>query len=86
MFLFQRAHLNPVTSVGRRTRRHKVQKREWAHVIDVRKPMTNFRELVPDMAHKVLHGIKAKWFNTHRCYLRSIPLNLIPSRKKQFII
>lgn len=29
------------------------QKRDWAHVVDVNKPMTNFRELVPDMARQV---------------------------------
>ncbi|KAF7970863.1 hypothetical protein HWV62_22674 [Athelia sp. TMB] len=46
-----RNHLNPVISV-RRTKRAKVQKRDWAHVIDVNKPMTNFHELVPEMAHK----------------------------------
>jgi antiviral helicase SKI2 len=31
-----------------------VQKRDWAHVVDVNKPMKNFHELVPNMAHKVL--------------------------------
>lgn len=48
----QRTHLNPMTSIGRRPRRTKIQKRDWAHVIDVKKPMTNFHELVPEMAHK----------------------------------
>ncbi|KIM88714.1 hypothetical protein PILCRDRAFT_2912 [Piloderma croceum F 1598] len=47
-----RTHLNPVTSVGRRPRRAKIQKRDWAHVVDINKPMTNFHEVVPVMAHK----------------------------------
>ncbi|KAI0652358.1 antiviral helicase [Trametes meyenii] len=47
-----RSHLNPVTSSRRPLRRAQVQKRDWAHVVDVNKPMSNFRELVPDMAHK----------------------------------
>lgn len=40
----------------RRTRRSKVVKREWAHVVDINKPMTKFHELVPEMAHKVSFG------------------------------
>ncbi|KAJ3556495.1 hypothetical protein NM688_g1996 [Phlebia brevispora] len=47
-----REHLNPVTAVQRPLRRPAVQKRDWAHVVDVNKPMTNFNELVPEMAHK----------------------------------
>jgi len=43
---------NPVTSVSRRSRHTKIRKRDWAHVIDVNKPMTNFHKLVPEMAHK----------------------------------
>lgn len=43
-----------MTSVSRRTKRAKLQKRDWAHVVDVNKPMTNFHELVPEMAHKVI--------------------------------
>lgn len=31
-----------------------VVKRDWAHVVDVNKGLPNFKELVPDMAHKVL--------------------------------
>lgn len=34
-------------------RRTQVEKRDWAHEIDVNKAMPNFHELVPDMAHKV---------------------------------
>ncbi|PSS29697.1 hypothetical protein PHLCEN_2v2845 [Hermanssonia centrifuga] len=47
-----RTHLKPVTSVHRPLRRANVQKRDWAHVVDINKPMTNFHELVPEMAHK----------------------------------
>ncbi|GJE86219.1 antiviral helicase [Phanerochaete sordida] len=46
-----RAHLKPVTTTARPLRR-KVEKRDWAHVVDINKPMKNFHELVPDMAHK----------------------------------
>lgn len=49
----QRSHLNPMASARKPLRRAQVQKRDWAHVVDVNKPMTNFPELVPDMAHKV---------------------------------
>jgi antiviral helicase SKI2 len=48
----QRSNLNPV-SVARPIRRAQIQKRDWAHVVDINKKMTNFHELVPDMAHKV---------------------------------
>ncbi|KAI0778677.1 antiviral helicase [Trametes elegans] len=47
-----RTHLNPVKSARRPLRRAQVQKRDWAHVVDINKPMSNFNELVPDMAHK----------------------------------
>ncbi|KIP11764.1 hypothetical protein PHLGIDRAFT_99229 [Phlebiopsis gigantea 11061_1 CR5-6] len=46
-----RSHLKPVTAV-QRSLRHNVQKRDWAHVVDIGQPMRNFHELVPDMAHK----------------------------------
>ena len=36
-----------------RPRRAAIQKRDWAHVVDTNKPMKNFHELVPEMAHKV---------------------------------
>ncbi|KAF9245735.1 ATP-dependent RNA helicase [Melanogaster broomeanus] len=42
--------LLPTTT--RRTKRATAVKRDWAHVVDINKPMTNFRELVPEMAHK----------------------------------
>ncbi|KAI0639904.1 antiviral helicase [Trametes polyzona] len=47
-----RSHLNPINTTRKPLRRAQVQKRDWAHVVDVNKPMTNFHELVPDMAHK----------------------------------
>lgn len=33
-------------------------KRDWAHVVDINKPMSQarFKQLVPDMAHKVRVG------------------------------
>ncbi|KAH7922845.1 ATP-dependent RNA helicase [Leucogyrophana mollusca] len=46
-----RMHLRPAKAT-RRTRRTNITKRDWAHVVDINKPMTNFRELVPEMAHK----------------------------------
>ncbi|KAK7063867.1 ATP-dependent RNA helicase [Favolaschia claudopus] len=46
-----RSHLKPVKPPGRRTQRL-AQKRDWAHVIDVNTPLSNFHELVPEMAHK----------------------------------
>ncbi|KAH8099717.1 antiviral helicase [Cristinia sonorae] len=46
------ANLNTVTASKRHVRKTNVQKRDWAHMVDVNKPMTNFHELVPDMAHK----------------------------------
>ncbi|KAH8119970.1 antiviral helicase [Phellopilus nigrolimitatus] len=47
-----RTQLRPVVPQSRPLRRAAIQKREWAHVVDVKKPMTNFRELVPEMAHE----------------------------------
>ncbi|KAI1794031.1 antiviral helicase [Ganoderma leucocontextum] len=48
----RRSHLNPVATARRRLRRANVQKRDWAHEVDVNKSMRNFHELVPEMAHK----------------------------------
>ncbi|TFK77500.1 antiviral helicase [Pluteus cervinus] len=45
------SHLKPVKAQSRK-KRAQYQKREWAHVIDVNTPLTNFHELVPVMAHK----------------------------------
>ncbi|KAG6811569.1 hypothetical protein H0H92_006818 [Tricholoma furcatifolium] len=44
-------HLKPVKP-QRRLKRAAIQKRDWAHVIDVNTPFPNFHELVPQMAHK----------------------------------
>ncbi|GLB35762.1 putative DSHCT [Lyophyllum shimeji] len=44
-------HLKP-SKPRRRPKRAAIQKRDWAHVIDVNTPLSNFRELVPEMAHK----------------------------------
>lgn len=44
--------LNPLSSGRKRIKRAKIEKREWAHVVDINKPMKNFHELVPEMAHK----------------------------------
>lgn len=39
--------------MSKRTKRAPpLQKRDWAHVIDVNTPLAKFHELVPDMAHK----------------------------------
>lgn len=43
------SHLRPIKTSRARMN---VRKRDWAHVIDVNQPLTKFRELVPDMAHK----------------------------------
>jgi len=32
-----------------------MQKRDWAHVVEVNKPMKNFDTLVPNLARKVGH-------------------------------
>lgn len=48
----KRSHLRPAKA-PKRTRAPHLQKRDWAHVIDVNTPLRNFHELVPDMAHKV---------------------------------
>ncbi|KAL1661387.1 NUC185 domain-containing protein [Schizophyllum commune] len=47
-----RANLNPIKASQRKRPRTNIQKRDWAHVIDVNKPLNNFHELVPEMAHK----------------------------------
>ncbi|KAH9929726.1 antiviral helicase [Fomitopsis serialis] len=47
-----RSHLNAIKPARKPVRRANIQKREWAHEVDINKPMTNFHELVPEMAHK----------------------------------
>ncbi|KAF9531825.1 antiviral helicase [Crepidotus variabilis] len=46
-----RLNLKPITP-RHKGRREILQKRDWAHVIDVNTPLSNFHELVPEMAHK----------------------------------
>ncbi|KAF8963922.1 antiviral helicase [Flammula alnicola] len=47
-----RSNLKPVGLPKRRLKRPAIQKKDWAHVIDVNTPLSNFHELVPEMAHK----------------------------------
>ncbi|TEB38714.1 translation repressor [Coprinellus micaceus] len=47
-------------------RRPNLQKKEWAHVIDVNTPFNNFHELVPDMAHK--YPFELDTFQKHAVY------------------
>ncbi|KAK2461501.1 hypothetical protein APHAL10511_005964 [Amanita phalloides] len=47
-----RSHMKPVKSTSIKARLQLLQKREWAHVIDVNEPLRNFHELVPEMARK----------------------------------
>ncbi|KAJ3855058.1 antiviral helicase [Lentinula lateritia] len=54
------------TSSLRPPKRPNVQKRDWAHVIDVRTPFSNFHELVPDMAHK--YPFELDVFQKHAVY------------------
>ncbi|KAF8167466.1 antiviral helicase [Crassisporium funariophilum] len=61
-----RAHLKPVGTQKRRIRRPPVQKRDWAHVIDVNTPLSNFHELVPEMAHK--YPFELDTFQKHAVY------------------
>ncbi|KAG6851342.1 hypothetical protein H0H93_005740 [Arthromyces matolae] len=44
-------HLKP-SKPQRRVKSANIVKRDWAHVIDVNTPLSNFHQLVPDMAHK----------------------------------
>ncbi|KAL0576871.1 Antiviral helicase ski2 [Marasmius crinis-equi] len=59
-----RSHLNPIKSSKRG--RAKAQKRDWAHVIDVKTPLTNFHELVPNMARK--YPFELDTFQKHAVY------------------
>jgi hypothetical protein len=51
---WQRSQLLP-TSSTKTSKRVAVQKRDWAHVVEVNKPMKNFHTLVPNLARKVGH-------------------------------
>lgn len=46
--------MRPVRTSKLRSKRLQALKRDWAHVIDVNTPLSNFHELVPEMAHKVI--------------------------------
>ncbi|KAF9270829.1 ATP-dependent RNA helicase [Marasmius fiardii PR-910] len=59
-----RSHLISVRS-GKQ-RHSKIHKRDWAHVIDVKTPLTNFHELVPDMARK--YPFELDTFQKHAVY------------------
>lgn len=45
-----------------------MQKRDWAHEVDINKPMTNFHELVPEMAHKVQYPFELDTFQKEAVY------------------
>ncbi|KAI9462301.1 antiviral helicase [Lactarius psammicola] len=47
-----RTLLRPVSSTHRTAKQALVQKRDWAHVVDVNKPMKNFRTLIPNLARQ----------------------------------
>ena len=82
--IVQRAYLKPFQSSKRRGRRPVIQKRDWAHVIDVNTPLANFHELVPEMAHKVLNFFTSPIASNIR--YSSIHLNLTHSKNKLCII
>lgn len=50
--LLPKEHLKLIQIHPRPIRKVDVQKRDWAHVIDINQPLANFHELVPEMAHK----------------------------------
>ncbi|ESK96232.1 dead deah box rna helicase [Moniliophthora roreri MCA 2997] len=60
-----RTHLNPIKA-NKRLERSSLQKRDWAHVIDVKTPLTNFHELVPNMARK--YPFELDTFQKHAVY------------------
>jgi antiviral helicase SKI2 len=47
-----RTLLRPVSSTHRAAKQTPVQKRDWAHVVDVNKPMKNFHTLIPNLARQ----------------------------------
>lgn len=47
-----RSRLRPIRATAPRGRRHLAQKKDWAHVVDVKEPLKNFHELVPEMARQ----------------------------------
>jgi antiviral helicase SKI2 len=73
-----RSHLKPVQASQPRSKRQNVQKRDWAHVIDTSKPMTNFHKLVPDMARKVGGRADSCRFLFYSCGIVSVRAGHIP--------
>ncbi len=49
----QRSMLRPVSSGHRTGKQALVQKRDWAHTVDVNKPMKNFHTLIQNPARQV---------------------------------
>ncbi|KAH9065893.1 antiviral helicase [Lactarius vividus] len=47
-----RTLLRPVLSIHRTGKQAPVQKRDWAHVVDINKPMKNFHTLIPNLARQ----------------------------------
>ncbi|KAJ2923033.1 hypothetical protein H1R20_g14061, partial [Candolleomyces eurysporus] len=64
--LLPTSNLQPTSRPARRGRKTAVQKKDWAHVIDVNAPFNNFHELVPDMAHK--YPFELDIFQKHAVY------------------
>ncbi|KAJ2918359.1 hypothetical protein MD484_g2046, partial [Candolleomyces efflorescens] len=60
------SNLRPTSRPVRKGRKAAVQKKDWAHVIDVNAPFNNFHELVPDMAHK--YPFELDIFQKHAVY------------------
>lgn len=56
----QRLDLKSAKSIRRADANSDMPKRDWAQVIDVKTPLSNFHELVPDMARKV-SSFKSIW-------------------------
>lgn len=83
-FLLQKSQLKPIGISKRRTKRAVLQKRDWAHVIDVNTPLSNFHELVPEMAHKVC--CPAIIADTPRLTLCSTPSSWTHFKSRQYII
>ena len=84
--LSQRSQLNPVSAAHKLSRRVHVQKRDWAHVIDVNKPMKNFHTLVPEMAHKVSTVLSLRPEGATYAMAYSTRSSWIRSRRRLFTI
>ena len=62
-------------------RHTQARKREWAQVVDINKPMKNFHQLVPDMAHKVRHPFGCRSCSADRL-LQQYPFELDTFQKE----